>query len=154
MNSLLKIKLNNPDLISLYRNHSHAYHDDSGIDLFIAETTIIPPGALGHKISLGISLEMIMNSKNTSYFIMSRSSMCKSKLRLTNAIYLIDSGFRGNLFIFVDNFTAEPVKVNFGDSYVQICNHNLSRINCIVVDNLSAGTRNEKGLGSSGISKL
>lgn len=151
---ILKIKLNEPKLKSYYDNHKHAYPDDSGIDLFVAESTVVPPHAIGYKINLGISLEMTYNNKNIPYFLISRSSMSKTALRLSNSIYLIDAGFRGNLNIFVDNLSSEPVYVIFGDRYVQVCVHDLSSMEVLVVDKLSIGTRNEKGVGSSGKSKL
>lgn len=151
MAHILKIRLHNHDLYSLYKNHGPQYEGDSGIDLFVSEAIYVPPNACGFPINLGVSLEFInkKSNKSCSFFMMARSSLSNTPLRLSNSIYLIDAGFRGNLCCFVDNLSNQPIKINFGDRLVQVLVSLESHIEVQMVHSLSPGSRDNKGLGST-----
>lgn len=54
----LNIRVNDPDLLDLYQNHSTYHSGDSGLDLFVPKTEVIPARARGFILNLGISCEM------------------------------------------------------------------------------------------------
>ena len=95
----LKIKPVNEVVRKMYEDHSHFHQGDSGLDLYIVEDQIINPKETV-RIKLGISCE---NLDGISYFLMPRSSISKTPLRLANAVGLIDAGYRGEIMAAVDN---------------------------------------------------
>ena len=108
----LKIKPVSEVVRKMYENHSHFHQGDSGLDLYIIEDQIINPKETV-RIKLGISCE---NLDGNSYFLMSRSSISKTPLRLANAVGLIDAGYRGEIMAVVDNISdEESVSVGNGN---------------------------------------
>ena len=95
----LKIKPFNKDIHKMYKNHNHFHPGDSGLDIYIIENQIINPGET-IRLKLGISCE---NLDAKSYFLMPRSSISKTPLRLANSVGLIDAGYRGEIMAAVDN---------------------------------------------------
>ena len=151
----LKIKTDNPYLAKLYSNHKHAYLGDARIDLYASSDIIMLPNALSVEIPLSIQLELVnINNESLSYFIISRSSIYKTPIRLTQSILVTDSGFRGKLALYVDNLSDQTYHIKKGERYFQVISSSLNSITTQLVDNLSEGSRGDKGLGSSGISKL
>lgn len=149
--NILKIKINQDDLIPLYQNHGHAYIDDAGIDLYCAADIIIPPHALAVKIPLSIQLELVNEyNENLSYIIVCRSSIYKTPIRQSQSMSIIDAGFRGELSLYVDNLSNKPYHVKKGDRYFQVISSSLKPMKLKIVSVLSAGSRQAKGLGSSG----
>ena len=120
----LKIKPVNEVVRKMYENHSHFHQGDSGLDLYIVEDQIINPKETV-RIKLGISCE---NLDGVSYFLMPRSSISKTPLRLANAVGLIDAGYRGEIMAAVDNIKDIPYKVEMGQRLFQRTTHH---INCI-----------------------
>ena len=153
---ILKIKVNDPSMIQYYLNHRHAYHGDAGIDIYVAEDVIVPPKSLATVVQSYVQLELFdeVKNKSCSFIIVARSSIYKTPLRLSQSICIIDSGFRGELFLFVDNLSNEPYHIRKGDRFFQIVAPDLSPMKLKIVDELSTGSRMHKGLGSSGLSKL
>ena len=151
----LRIKTDDRDMMKLYSDHKHAYMGDAGIDLYVSHDIIVLPNALSVQIPLSISLELIdCDYKNLSYFIVSRSSIYKTPIRLTQSICVIDSGFRGKLSIHVDNLSDQTYRIKKGERYVQVVSPTLDPITFQLVSHLSEGSRGNKGLGSSGLAKL
>lgn len=153
----------------LYDDHDVSYKGDSGLDLFCIERLIIPARAFSVAVPLGICTEAVYketrNLKDlttgevwstvrdvpTSYYIYPRSSMGgRSPLRLSNSTGIVDSSYRGELKMYVDNISDEPFTIEKGQRYVQICGPTLENITYKIVDSLSETERGEKGFGSSG----
>ena len=145
----LKIKPLTDDLINLYSNHSHYHLGDCGLDIFFPDTITIPSGETVC-IDLKIQCEGLENGKNISYYVFPRSSISKTPLRLANSVGIIDSGYRGNLMVYVDNIKNTPFTVNKGERLFQIGSPNLLPINFDVVNELSSSNRGSNGFGSSG----
>ena len=153
MSHILKIKLCDSNLLSLYYNHKSTYFDDAGIDLFIPYTIVVPVRTFAFAIKLGISVELTDYMNNTmSYFMTARSSMNFTPLRCQ--ISIIDAGFRGELSIIVDNVTDTDYEIHQHQRLVQICAADLKPIIVKLVHHLSPGSRNKKGLGSSNNTEL
>ena len=142
----LKIKPFSLEVKTLYENHGNFHDGDAGLDLFIIHEQLIGPGETA-KLHLQIACE---NEENLSYFLLPRSSISKTPLRLANSVGLIDPGYRGELIGAVDNIRSEPFKVTPGQRLFQLVAMNGSPIHFKLVNKLSETTRGTGGFGSTG----
>ena len=141
-----KIKPFSDDIYSMYKNHSHFHQGDAGLDLFITKDQVIDPGSTA-KIHLGISCE---NMEMKPYLLMARSSISKTPLRLSNAVGLIDAGYRGEIMAAVDNIKDSSYRLEKGQRLFQLVSMNGESIHFDLVDTLSDTLRGEGGFGSTG----
>ena len=139
----LKIKLLQDSLSEYYANHSTFHQDDAGLDLFCPEDIIINPGQQV-AIKLGISCE-----PSSSYFLVPRSSISKTPLRMSNSIGIIDKGYRGELIAMVDNIKRLPYEIKKGTRLFQIVSPALVPIQFSLVTELDSTTRGIGGFGST-----
>ena len=142
----LKVKPFSDDIYSMYKNHSHFHQGDAGLDLFITKDQVIDPGSTA-KIHLGISCE---NMEMKPYLLMARSSISKTPLRLSNAVGLIDAGYRGEIMAAVDNIKDSSYRLEKGKRLFQLVSMNGESIHFDLVDTLSDTSRGEDGFGSTG----
>ena len=142
----LKVKPFSDDIYSMYKNHSHFHQGDAGLDLFITKDQVIDPGSTA-KIHLGISCE---NMEMKPYLLMARSSISKTPLRLSNAVGLIDAGYRGEIMAAVDNIKDSSYRLEKGQRLFQLVSMNGESIHFELVDTLSDTSRGEDGFGSTG----
>ena len=142
----LKIKPFNKDICKMYENHNHFHQGDSGLDIYIIKNQIINPGET-IRLNLGISCE---NLDAKSYFLMPRSSLSKTPLRLANSVGLIDAGYRGEIMAAVDNIKDFAYEVEIGQRLFQIVAMDGSAIHFELGDHLSETTRGAAGFGSTG----
>ena len=145
-NMKLKIKPFNKDIHKMYENHNHFHPGDSGLDIYIIENQIINPGET-IRLKLGISCE---NLDAKSYFLMPRSSLSKTPLRLANSVGLIDAGYRGEIMAAVDNIKDFAYEVEIGQRLFQIVAMDGSAIHFELGDHLSETIRGADGFGSTG----
>lgn len=131
---------------------TYAHEGDAGMDLYAAkevvvqskETTIIPTG-LKALIPSGYELQ-----------IRPRSGMsAKTKIRIANAPGTVDSNYRGEIGIIVDNIGEEEYKIQIGDRIAQMVPAHVPKLATKVIDqktfdNADATEREGKGFGSSG----
>ena len=141
-----KIKPFSDDIYSMYKNHSHFHQGDAGLDLFITKDQVIDSGSTA-KIHLGISCE---NMEMKPYLLMARSSISKTPLRLSNAVGLIDAGYRGEIMATVDNIKDSSYRLEKGQRLFQLVSMNGESIHFDLVDTLSDTSRGEDGFGSTG----
>ena len=136
---------------TFYKNHTHYNVGDSGLDLFFPDKIEIDPHTTKF-IDLGIQCEAIHDSedRNISYYLYPRSSISKTPLRMANSVGIIDSGYRGNIMVAVDNTGDKPYTVEKGQRLFQICGPTLESIEMKVVDRLSNTDRGNNGFGSTG----
>lgn len=141
-----------------YNNHGIAYEGDSGIDLFFPNEIVVKAKST-QLIDLEVSCEFKkLNSRftassqsffeNKSYFLVPRSSISKTPLRMANSIGIIDAGYRDSLKVAVDNTSDTDFVVKRGTKLFQIISPNLEEINVVLTDTLSSTARGE-GFGSS-----
>ena len=142
----LRVKPTSEVVRLMYENHGHFHEGDAGLDLFIIKKQVIKPGETS-RIKLGISCE---NMDQKPYFLMPRSSISKTPLRLCNAIGLIDAGYRGEIMAAVDNIKQESYEVEKGQRLFQLVSMDGGPINFELVDVLSTSKRGEGGFGSTG----
>ena len=142
----LKIRPHSKIIYNLYKHHKHFHQGDAGLDVYIVEDQIINPGETT-RIKLGISCE---NIDKKAYFLMPRSSISKTPLRLANSVGLIDAGYRGEIMAAVDNIKAEEYTVEPGQRLFQLVPIDGSPISFELVDELSETSRGAGGFGSTG----
>lgn len=131
------------DTNDFYNNHSTFHDGDSGLDLFFPEQVVVKARET-KLVGLGIRCEA-----RTSYFLMPRSSIYKTPLRMANSIGLIDRGYRGELMVPLDNNSDQDYTIEKGQRLFQICLPSLESIYFKLVDELSETSRGEGGFGST-----
>lgn len=141
-----RIKPFSKNVRSLYEKHGSYHEGDAGLDLFIIDKTTVRPGLSG-MIKLQIACE---NIDNKPYFLLPRSSISKTSLRLSNSVGLIDAGYRGEIMAVVDNIKAEEYTVEPGQRLFQLVPIDGSPISFELVDELSETSRGAGGFGSTG----
>ena len=145
-------------------NQNNEYKD-SGFDLYIPESKCI---FTGDSILIDLKIKCAVykyNKSNTqgllginklipsAYYLYPRSSISKTKLRLSNSVGIIDSGYRGNLMIALDNINKayDNITIDKGQRLVQICMPDLSSDFTVeIIDKLNDTKRGDGGFGSTG----
>jgi len=174
----LLIKPANEAVERLYTTHLEEYYNDpdpdaepenEGFDLFFPEDVVVPAGALAFEIDLQVSIEMIDSArgKNVGYFLVPRSSITKTPLRLANSMGIIDRGYRGTIRVRVDNMLRcklfvrpwggrseemdeNDFVVRAGTRLFQLIAPGMQDIHPRIEYNLSTTKRGEGGFGSTG----
>ena len=142
----LKIKALSFKSKEMYENHGHFHPGDAGLDLFIMKRQIIKPGHTSI-IKLEIACE---NIEMKPYFLMPRSSISKTPLRLCNSIGLIDAGYRGEIMAVVDNIKTVSYEIKPGERLFQLVAIDGSKISFSLVNELTSSERGDGGFGSTG----
>jgi len=133
---------------------------DSGLDLPCPESVTIKAGET-KIIDLGVKAEAYMlrvphgisapTKMPCAFYIFPRSSISKTPLRLANSVGIIDSGYRGNLMLALDNIKNEDYTIEAGQRLAQICSPDLHPIRFQFVEKgLSKTARGAGGFGSTG----
>ena len=130
----------------MYKNHKHFHQGDAGLDVYIVKDQTIKPWETT-RIKLGISCE---NIDKKAYFLMPRSSISKTPLRLANSVGLIDAGYRGEIMAAVDNIKDISYRLEIGQRLFQICDRFLDPVYLNLVEELSDSERGNGGFGSTG----
>ena len=112
------LEVTSADQLCHYQFQSHNYATDSGYDLYIASTEILPPNS-----TTLVDLRVRCQLKGPTvhgYYLMPRSSIYKTPLRLANSIGLIDYNYRGTLKVALDNRSSEPYELKTGERLFQL----------------------------------
>jgi dUTP pyrophosphatase len=125
--------------------------ENSGVDLYCRDNITVPSGARSFTIDLGIYAE---SAPNRGYWLLPRSSLSKTPLRLANSVGLIDAGYRGSLMAKVDNLSNADYLIKGGTALFQLCLPTLEN-NIIIyqVPYLSTSQRGSGGFGSTNVKK-
>jgi len=75
--------------------------------------------------------------RNLPYFIISKTNIHRTPLRLSQPVIFIDSRFQREPKIYVDNLSNESFRLYEGDRYFQLVYPTFNEINIEVVDNLN-----------------
>ena len=162
--NLLNIKIMDSDLLPYYRGKINK-PGDAGIDLYFPKDVVLSPNSLGTLVDFGIRAEMKLEIDvddsvreivdiepvYCSFLITPRSSIYKTPLRQSNSIGVIDSGYRGNLMVPIDNHSDEEYKIERGTRLFQVIEPGLRPIRIELVKTLSDTKRGTSGLGSTGV---
>lgn len=157
---ILYIQPETPQSNEFYKQQAEAYKTrpygecDAGFDLY-SEAALVDGGARAKKVGQQAKIAVYDTTREhfRAYWMMPRSSISKTPLRLANSLGLIDAGYRGTLIAAVDNRAAEPFTININDRLFQVVNSDLLPWDAIeVVDTIPGGEtlRGEGGFGSTG----
>ena len=141
-----KMKTLNKLADNYYKNHGHFHEGDSGLDLYVLEDILIKKNETV-LIKLGISCESL---ENKSYYLMPRSSISKTPLRMSNSVGLIDAGYRGEIMASCDNIKNYDYEIKAGQRLFQLVAPDASPISYQTVETLSETDRGSGGFGSTG----
>ena len=93
------------------------------------------------------------NGDEISYHLWMRSSISKTNVTMVNAAAVIDSGFRGEIGLALQNVWDEDWVISKGDRLVQVCHPNLASFGIECVESLPDNSiRGSGGFGSTGSS--
>lgn len=127
------------------KSPSIAYKSDAGIDVYAPCNNIIKSGET-KQIKLGISIEI----EEDEVAIMSERSGMAIKYNIHSIGNIIDSGYRGEISIILQNNGKEDFIIKEGDKIGQIIILKLGNREVIEVKELSETERGNKAHYSSG----
>ena len=142
----LFIKALNNKAREYYKNQGYSHKGDAGLDLYVLEDMKFETGETKF-IKLGISCEP---ENGVAYFLIPRSSISKTPLRMSNSIGLIDGGYRGEIMACCDNIKNGRYFIKEGERLFQLVAANCSKIEYELRDELSDSSRGAGGFGSTG----
>lgn len=120
-------------------------NEDSGLDIPMQNTVIVPAGIKSFKVNLNFKAE-----PTHAFMLLPRSSICKTTIRLCNSVGIIDKSYRGNVMAVVDNIGETDVMLQEGACYFQIVSFSgilpMYQIKTVEKDT----ERGEGGFGSTG----
>ena len=100
-------------------------------------------------ISVGFAME---TPNNTYGAIFARSGLSSKKgLRPANCTGVVDSTYRGEVFVALHNDTDKPQQISHGDRIAQMIIMEYPTVGIIETDTLSETERGNGGFGSSGV---
>ena len=147
---VLQVQYANDEVKALYAERAANYETDSGWDLHFTEDATIEPGET-KTLDFGVSVAgYTEDGEPTAVWLVPRSSIVKTPLRMANSIGLIDASYRGTLKAVVDNIKTEPYTVKKGDRLFQVAAPTLRPMAWQPVEALTETERGEKGFGSTG----
>lgn len=155
----LYIQPTNSTSAAFYKEAAAAYlakplkERDAGFDTFVGESCVGKQGDT-QRLDLGCRAAVYDPQLRMfrAYWLLPRSSISKSPLRMANSVGLIDAGYRGVLMGAVD-FRSDHT-ANVGERYFQITGPTLLPWDDIkLVDEIPGGPtdRGEGGFGSTGL---
>ena len=92
-----------------------------------------------------------ISDRYLSYMVTPRSSISKTPLRMSNSVGIMDSGYRGEIKVPVDNFSNDEYIIEKHSRLFQVINSTLDEIELQIVNNLSDSVRGSGGFGSTGV---
>lgn len=101
------------------------YQGDAGMDLAnLREDFRVPAGTAGTKIPLGYKICVRREINGVwhawPWAIVVRSSTARTPLRLSNAVGIIDAGYRDEIMAIVDNGSSEDFVLKHGEARFQL----------------------------------
>ena len=142
--AIIPIELSSPtSSLPVYANPT-----DAGADIFINQDIEVLPFTFGLLISTGLRVAIPEGWKIS---ILPRSGISKrTTLRVSNSPGTIDSGYRGEIGILVDNLGNDPIYLKKGDKIAQIVLEKVHKIKWEQVENVSKiGIDRKGGFGST-----
>jgi dUTP pyrophosphatase len=127
---------------------TYAHESDACADLYANETITIKAHSLGNMVHTGIQIAL---PDNWEAFVRSRSGMAaKTPLRISNAVGVIDTDYRGEVMVLFDNISDSDYTINTGDHIAQLEVRPVHRFKALKCDILPATERADGGFGSTG----
>jgi dUTP pyrophosphatase len=137
----LKVKKLHEDAVIPF----YAKEGDAGFDLVTTEKVTLPPHSWG-KVSIGLAFEL---PEGYELQIRNRSGVT-SKTGLRVQLGTIDSGYRGEVAVMVDNPFDAPLTIEKGFRIAQGVVNKLPNVRIIEAEELGTSQRGTGGFGSTG----
>ena len=127
---------------------TRAHQGDAGLDLYASESAHIGPGERWG-VGTGVAIEI---PEGHAGLVLPRSGLAREHgIALVNSPGLIDSGYRGELWVLLLNTDpAETFKVEPGDRIAQLVIVPIGLAEPVEVEALAESSRGDGGFGSSG----
>lgn len=139
----LKVKLFKEGAQLPTRGTEHA----AGLDLYACESATIHSGRF-FAISTGIQVEI---PEGHFGMLVPRSGLAlKHQVSVVNSPGIIDSDYRGEVKVLLENRGQDLFRVNLGDRIAQLVIVPYAQFNPIAVEDLTDTTRADGGFGSTG----
>lgn len=127
---------------------TYAHATDACADLYAIEDMTISKHAMGEKVHTGLRADI---PEGWFLEIRARSGMsAKTPIRLSNSVGTIDSGYKGEIMVLVDNISGKDYEIKAGDRIAQIRPVRNYTFRSIEVNDIGTSDRGEGGFGSSG----
>lgn len=140
MSGVLKVKKLHPDA----KIPTRAHHDDAGLDVYCYETIILPPHKTV-KVSTGIAYEV---PDGYCVFAWDKGSVGSKGIKTLGGV--LDSGYRGELFVPLHNLNDEPYTFEAGHKLCQLVIQKVELWEVEEAEELSETNRGAAGFGSTG----
>jgi dUTP pyrophosphatase len=122
--------------------------EDLGYDIFAAENVRFAPRGSAI-VPTAISVEVTdANGKPMGALLRDKSSMASRRLIVTAGV--IDSGYRGEIKVVMENLSDEPQEIRAGDKLANLIPYPVLTGEVEVVEELATSSRMAGGFGSSG----
>ena len=118
-------------------NESRMERGDSGYDLFVANDIEVPAG---QSVIIKFGISCAPKFKH-GYYLYPKSSISKTKFRMTNSVEIIDCGYRGEICAMIDNTGTETILLTQGTILFQLCAPDLTTIEVEFVNELEDSIR-------------
>ena len=141
MLEFLKIKLLSPHAQVLVKSSPGA----AGYDMYSSESCLVP--ANGKAL---VATDVAMSIPADCYGRVAPRSGLAYKHSIHVGAGVIDSDYRGAVSVLLFNLSSDPFLVNTGDRIAQLIVERISLPKIVLVDDLDATVRGERGFGSSG----
>jgi dUTP pyrophosphatase len=127
---------------------TRAYSDDAGLDLYAAEGLWV---GVGEFKDIPTHLRTQLPQWAWGFLVGRSSTLRKRKLLVNPGI--IDTGYRGELYIGVQNLGDKPVRIEAGERLAQfiVMGNATRRVTPVMSDDLEPHARGHNGFGSSGV---
>lgn len=127
---------------------TYAHESDACADVYAIEDVTIKAHSVSTMINTGLHIGL---PEGWQARLVARSSTgAKTPLRLSNAVPVIDTDYRGPIKLVFDNNSDFDYQIKAGDRIAQMWVEPVYRFKAVVVDELSETERNDKGIGSTG----
>lgn len=143
--SMLKVKLLRPEAKPPAVAHPG---EDLGYDLFAAENVRFAPRGSAI-VPTGISVELTGRSgEPMGALLRDKSSLASRRLIVTAGV--IDSGYRGEIKVVMENLADTPAEIRAGEKIANMVPYPVLTGKVEVVEELAESSRMSGGFGSSG----
>lgn len=128
---------------------TYANNGDQGADIYACEDTIVPANSFGTIIKTGLAVAI---PYGWALAVRPRSGMsCKTQVRISNSPGTIDTNYKDEVGVIIDNFSSEPYVIHKGDRIAQLILEKNYQASFIEVEDVrELGEDRGGGYGSTG----
>lgn len=126
----------------------YAHEGDAGLDLRITQDVTLQPG---ERVTVGTGVAVEIPSGCVGLVFPRSGLASKQGITLSNAVGVIDSGYRGEICATLYNISGETVGLDAGTRVCQLVVMPYAPCDLVPVDELTDTERGAGGFGSTGV---